>query len=109
MEEDDFDDEYYSEEEGPDEELLEAERLSIMETISSFNEAYELVKNVGKKSVVGVEEETLVNAFNRMLGYFVYNEEFEKCARLRNFAKDNFIDGKVEPDFRVIKELKLDE
>ena len=53
-------------------------------------EGYNLLKEHGAEAVEGTEPDQAKEALNRMMGYFIQMEEYEKCAVIRKVYKQAF-------------------
>ena len=61
-------------------------------------EGYNLLKEHGKEAVEGAEPDQAKEALNRMMGYFIQMEEYEKCSDIQKVYKQVF-KGETEPIF----------
>lgn len=53
-------------------------------------EGYKLLKEHGKAAIEGTEKNEAMEALNRMLGYFIQVEEYEKCSDIQKLYKQVF-------------------
>ena len=53
-------------------------------------EGYNLLKEHGKEAIEGTEKEEAMEALNRMLGYFIQLEEYEKCSYIQKIFEQTF-------------------
>lgn len=61
-------------------------------------EGYKLLKKHGREAIDGTEKKEAMEALNRMLGYFIQVEEYEKCADIQKLYKQVF-KKETEPIF----------
>lgn len=54
------------------------------EFTSGCNEGYKLLREHGVKCIDLVESESAIEALNRMLGYFIQVEHYEKCEVIKS-------------------------
>lgn len=53
-------------------------------------EGYKILKEHGRKAIKGTEKEEAMEALNRMIGYFIQIEEYEKCSDIQKIFKQEF-------------------
>jgi hypothetical protein len=61
-------------------------------------EGYNLLKEHGTEAIKGTEPEEAKEALNRMMGYFIQMEEYEKCSDIQKVYKKAF-KQQTEPIF----------
>ena len=61
-------------------------------------EGYKLIEDHGKEAIGNTEQEEAKEALNRMLGYFIQMEEYEKCSLIRRVYQETF-GGDTTPIF----------
>jgi len=81
---------------------LEAQKK---EFIKGCYDAYDLLTSQGAKALDDGNLPNIANAINRMLAYFLLEEDYERCNFLKRFINEHMPDFKVEPDINVEKEL----
>ena len=74
----------------------------IREKEKQFNEGcidgYHLLNEHGAEAIKGTEPESAKEALNRMMGYFIQMEEYEKCTVIQKVYKEVFRE-ETEPIF----------
>ena len=53
-------------------------------------DGYELIKEHGREAIEGTDKDSAMEALNRMMGYFIQMEEYEKCTVIQNVYKEVF-------------------
>jgi hypothetical protein len=53
-------------------------------------DGYELIKTHGREAIDGTDKDSAMEALNRMMGYFIQIEEYEKCTVIQNVYKEVF-------------------
>ena len=61
-------------------------------------DGYELIKAHGREAIEGTDKDSAMEALNRMMGYFIQMEEYEKCTVIQNVYKEVF-KAETEPIF----------
>ena len=75
------------------------------EFIRGCYEAYDLLTSQGAKALEDGNLPSIANAINRMLAYFLIEEDYERCDFLKKFINEHMPEYQVEPDTNVEKEL----
>ena len=87
MEPEDFDQEFtFDEKELIDQMIREKEK----QFSQGCQEGYLLIEQHGKKALDLSDKESAQEACQRMLGYFIQIEEYEKCSTIKNVYEQTF-------------------
>lgn len=61
-------------------------------------EGFKLIEEHGKDAIENTDQKEAKEALNRMLGYFIQMEEYEKCSLIRKVYQETF-KGDTSPIF----------
>lgn len=75
------------------------------EFIKGCYDAYDLLTSQGVKALEDGNLPDIANAINRMLAYFLLEEDYERCNFLKKFIHEHMSEYDVQPDENVEKEL----